>query len=123
MTWLKICGTTSLTDAELSVSFGADALGFIFAESPRRIDLVLAAEIIGALPAEVEKIGVFVSESPARVGEIAARVGLTGVQLQGDESAEQLPEFRQALGDRRIIQTCRRVDCLAAAGQDGWASN
>ena len=87
MTWIKICGTTSLTDAELSVSCGADALGFIFAESPRRIGLVLAAEIIGALPAEVEKIGVFVNESPDRVGEIAARVGLTGAQLQGDESA------------------------------------
>ncbi|MGB8888098.1 MAG: phosphoribosylanthranilate isomerase [Candidatus Korobacteraceae bacterium] len=122
MTWLKICGTTSLTDAELSVSFGADALGFIFAESPRRIDLVLAAEIIGALPAEVEKIGVFVSESPARVGEIAARVGLTGAQLQGDESAEQLAEFRKALGDRRIIQTVQ-ASRLLGEGLDGWASN
>ncbi len=122
MTWIKICGTTSLTDAELSVSCGADALGFIFAESPRRIDLVLAAEIIGALPADVEKIGVFVNESPARVGEIAARVGLTGVQLQGDESAAQLPEFRQALGNRRIIKTVQ-ASRLLAEGQDGWAPN
>ena len=122
MTWIKICGTTSLTDAELSVSCGADALGFIFAESPRRIGLVLAAEIIGALPAEVEKIGVFVNESPARVGEIAARVGLTGVQLQGDESAAQLAEFRRAVGNRRIIKTVQ-ANRLFGEGLDGWASN
>ena len=122
MTWIKICGTTSLTDAELSVSCGADALGFIFAESPRRIGLVLAAEIIGALPADVEKIGVFVNESPDRVAEIAARVGLTGVQLQGDESAAQLPEFRQAVGKRRIIKTVQ-ASRLLAEGQDEWTPN
>lgn len=117
MTWIKICGTTSLTDAELSVSCGADALGFIFAESPRRIDLVLAAEIIGALPAEVEKIGVFVNEVPARVGRIAAQLGLTGVQLHGDESPEQLTEFRKALGNRRIVETLQ-ANRLLSSGQD-----
>ena len=115
MTWIKICGTTSLADAELSVSGGADALGFIFAESPRRIDLLLAAEIIDALPAQVEKIGVFVNETPTRVGRIATQLGLTGVQLQGDELAEQLGEFRQALGDRRIIKTLQANRWLGSA--------
>ena len=64
MTWIKVCGTTNLQDAQLSVSAGADALGFIFAPSPRRIEIAQAAEIVAALPNEVEKIGVFVNESP-----------------------------------------------------------
>jgi phosphoribosylanthranilate isomerase len=121
MTWVKICGTTSLHDAQMSVASGADALGFIFAPSSRRIEVAVAAEIVAALPDGVEKIGVFVNQTPARVTEIATQVGLTGVQLQGDESAEQLPEFRQALGDRKIIKTLQARE-PEAAGQDAIAN-
>ena len=65
MTWVKICGTTSLADAQMSVAAGADALGFIFAASPRQIDADAAAEIVKAVSGEVETIGVFVNESPS----------------------------------------------------------
>lgn len=105
VTWVKICGTTNLRDAQLSVSCGADALGFIFAPSSRRIEVALAADIVGTLPDGIEKIGVFLNESPARVAEIVMQVGLTGVQLHGDESAGQLRELRLALGGRKIIKT------------------
>jgi phosphoribosylanthranilate isomerase len=105
MTWLKICGTTNLQDAQSSVAAGASALGFIFAPSPRRIDVATAAEIISALRSEVEAIGVFVNETPERVAEIADQAGLTGVQLHGDEAAASLPEFRRALEDRKVIKT------------------
>ena len=50
--WVKICGTTNLHDAQLSVAAGADALGFIFAPSPRQVEVAEAAEIIAALPAK-----------------------------------------------------------------------
>ncbi len=85
MTWVKICATTNLRDGQASVAAGANALGFIFAPSTRRIEVRSAADIVAALPAEVEKIGVFVNETPERVAEIAEQVGLTGVQLHGDE--------------------------------------
>jgi len=104
MTWVKICGTTNLQDGQQSVAAGADALGFIFAESPRRASIETAAAIVAALPHEVEAIGVFVNESPEHVAEIAQGAGLRGVQLHGDEAAEQLPEFRRALGERKIIK-------------------
>jgi phosphoribosylanthranilate isomerase len=116
VTWVKICGTTNLRDAQLSVSCGADALGFIFAPSPRRVDAALAAEIVTALPDEVEKIGVFVDESPARVAETAGRVGLTGVQLHGDEAPGQLANFRRALGNRKMIKVLAATELLT--GQD-----
>lgn len=113
MTWIKICGTTSLADAECAVAAGADALGFIFAPSTRGIEPEKAAEIIAALPGQTVKIGVFVNESPARVAELAAWVGLTGVQLHGDEPPGRLAEFRSVLGARKIIKTLQARELLA----------
>ena len=113
MTWVKICGTTNLRDADLAVAAGADALGFIFAPSPRRIDVATATEIIRALPVNVEKIGVFVNETPSRVSEIATQAGLSGVQLHGDEPAERLPDFRAALGERKLIKVLHAGALLA----------
>ena len=66
--WVKVCGTTSLHDARLSVAAGANALGFIFAPSPRRVEVSEAAGIVVALADEVETIGVFVNESPTTRG-------------------------------------------------------
>src|ERR1700726_4259672 len=86
MTWVKICGTTNLEDALTAVEAGADAVGFVFYEkSPRKIDVEAAREIVERLPESVEKVGVFVNESPERVSAIAEEVGLTAVQLHGDE--------------------------------------
>ncbi len=112
--WIKICATTNLDDALASIDAGANALGFIFAESPRQITPESAAEIIAALPPSVEKIGVVVNQTPRRLAELATQIGLTGVQLQGDESANQLPEYRRALGLRKIIKTLQARELLAA---------
>ena len=117
MTWVKICATTSLHDAQMSVAVGANALGFIFAPSSRRIEVEQAGEIIAALPIEIEKIGVFVNESPGRVEDIAERAGLTGAQLHGEEPPEQMAEFRGALGQRRrIIKMLQARELLATDG-------
>jgi phosphoribosylanthranilate isomerase len=110
VTWVKICGTTSLADAQMSVAAGADALGFIFAPSPRHIDTDVAAEIVKAVSGEVETIGVFVNELPSRIAEIARQVGLSGVQLHGDEAAEQLAEFRRELGQPKIIKALSGIN-------------
>jgi phosphoribosylanthranilate isomerase len=116
MTWVKICATTNLRDAQASVGAGANALGFIFAPSPRRIDVETAAEIIAVLPTRLEKIGVFVNEAPERVAGIAEQVGLTGVQLHGDEPAAHLAEYRQKLGSRKLIKTLQARELLADGG-------
>ncbi len=113
MTWVKICATTNLRDAQASVAAGANALGFIFAPSTRQIEAGTAAEIIAALPAGVEKIGVFVNETPEGVAEVAEQVGLSGCQLHGDEPAVLLPEYRRALGGRKLIKTLQVRELLA----------
>ena len=118
MTWVKICATTSLEDARASVAAGANALGFIFAPSTRRITVETAAVITAQLPAEVEKIGVFVNQSPQQVAETAEAAGLTGVQLHGDEPPAQLAGFRQAVGSRRIIKTLQARQLLMEANRE-----
>ena len=114
MTWIKICATTSLDDALASVDAGAGALGFILTESPRRIAPEAAAAIIAALPPSIEKIGVVVNQTPDTLERLANDIDLTGLQLQGDEPAEQLPEYRRALGLRKIIKTLQARELLAA---------
>jgi len=85
MTWIKICGTTNLDDALLAVEAGADALGFVFYEkSPRYVTPELAREIVRELPKEVEAVGVFVNKYEDDILDTAARVGLTAVQMHGD---------------------------------------
>lgn len=90
---VKICGITDLDTALYAVSHGADAIGFVFAESKRRIDPFTAGEISEQLPSNIEKIGVFVNETKERIEEIVLKAKLSMVQLHGDES----PEFCNSL--------------------------
>jgi phosphoribosylanthranilate isomerase len=112
--WIKICATTNLDDAFASIDAGANALGFILTESSRRITAETASQIIAALPPSTEKIGVVVNETPETLAKLVSDIGLTGVQLHGDEPAAQLPEFRRALGLRKIIKTLQARELLAA---------
>jgi phosphoribosylanthranilate isomerase len=81
MTWIKICGITNLEDARIAVEAGADALGFVFhPASPRNVSTVTVKAITASLPAQIEKLGVFVSPT-ANIADTVTRAGLTGVQL------------------------------------------
>ena len=79
--WIKICGNTSLEDAQLAVDAGANAVGFVFAESPRRVTRAEVKAITPHLPKTVEKYGVFVDPTFEEVVEAVIESGLTGVQL------------------------------------------
>ena len=83
-TWIKFCGTTSLDDAMASVEAGANALGFIFAPSKRRVTLEKAQQIIAGLPREVEKIGVFLNAGAKQIRQVVDQVDLSGIQMHGD---------------------------------------
>ena len=83
---VKICGITNLKDASIAVELGAYALGFIFAESPRRITPQKARAIINAIPPFVKTVGVFVNAAPTSIRKMIHDCGLDLVQLQGDES-------------------------------------
>src|SRR5205823_2113454 len=87
--FVKICGTTTEEDALLAVAMGADAVGFIFAPSPRPISPSGVRDIVRRLPPEVLTVGVFRNELPERVVEVVNASGLRGAQLHGRETPEQ----------------------------------
>jgi len=94
MTWIKICGITTLEDAQAAVDAGADALGFVFYEkSPRKVDADTVREIISKLPAEIEKVGIFVDQPASAANTIVEQAGLTCVQIYGYDDAINRGDF------------------------------
>ncbi|MBI4330202.1 MAG: phosphoribosylanthranilate isomerase [Chloroflexi bacterium] len=103
---VKICGITNLEDALMALEAGADMLGFIFAASPRQINLDRAREIIPKLPPGTRTVGVFVDSEIETVRSVAHILQLHRVQLHGAEP----PEYCQALGPGRVIKAFRVRD-------------
>ncbi|HEY3706945.1 MAG TPA: phosphoribosylanthranilate isomerase [Terracidiphilus sp.] len=120
---MKICGNTSLDDARLAVDAGADALGFIFAPSPRQMTAEQVAAITGYLPDFIEKIGVFVDASPEVMVATARRCGLTGVQLHADARAEVPARLRKELGGGLRILRVVHFGVEAAEQAGGYAAD
>jgi phosphoribosylanthranilate isomerase len=96
MTLVKICGITNPGDARVAADAGADAVGLIFAESPRRVGVEEARGISIALPENVIRVGVFVDEEPSEVMRISCEVGLDLAQLHGNEPPETVTALREA---------------------------
>ena len=103
MTRIKICGITNLEDALLAAGLGADALGFIFAPSPRQINSAKAREIIKKIPPFISSVGVFVNEKLEKIRKLADECLLDYIQLHGEES----PEFCRTLLPQKIIKSFR----------------
>ncbi|HEV3388358.1 MAG TPA: phosphoribosylanthranilate isomerase [Solirubrobacteraceae bacterium] len=107
MTKIKFCGITRLEDAELAVANGAWAVGLIFwPKSPRRAQPGAAAEIAAAVKRRAEVVGVFVNPALDYVAEIADGVGLTMVQLHGDEGPAYCAEVARRTGCK-VIKAAR----------------
>src|SRR5919206_1926878 len=107
MAHVKICGITRGEDAELAAALGAWAIGFNFWEgSKRRCDPAVAAGIARALRRRVEPVGIFVNATLDEVAHAAEAIGLTHLQLHGDEG----PAFCTEAGRRtgcRVIKAVR----------------
>ncbi|MGE7764346.1 phosphoribosylanthranilate isomerase [Peribacillus sp. NPDC096540] len=92
--FVKICGIKTLAAAQTAVTFGADFIGFIFAESSRKVQPEMVCEIARNLPAHVKKVGVFANQTEQEVIGNAEIAGLDYIQLHGNEStsfAERMP--------------------------------
>jgi len=100
---VKICGITKQEDAMAAARLGADAVGFVFADSPRKVTLEQAMDIGSKLPPFVARVGLFVNADPAAIREAWGKLSLDLVQLHGDET----PSFCEALNDLRTMKAFR----------------
>ncbi len=114
MTRVKICGIWEPDAARAAAEAGADAVGFVFAPSRRRVTVEQAAALAAILPPFVARVGVFVDETRERILEAVAACGLSAVQLHGDEP----PELCRAL-PVPVIKAVRVADArsLEALGR------
>ncbi|HYM54916.1 MAG TPA: phosphoribosylanthranilate isomerase [Solirubrobacteraceae bacterium] len=100
---IKICGITNLEDAELAVELGAWALGMIFFQgSPRRCSLAEAQRIVARLRRRVELCGVYVNAPLPEVVATGEALGLSMLQLHGEEGPSYCAEARRRTGARVI---------------------
>lgn len=100
---VKICGITNIEDAQTAIEFSADALGFVFAKSPRQITREHARNIVKDLPPFVSPVGVFVDEPINKLKEICVFCNIHIVQLHGNED----PLYLHNLGGYKIIKVFR----------------
>ena len=107
-TLVKICGVTTLDDAQLAVEAGADYLGFNFYKgSSRYIAPLDARRIIAQLPKSVISVGVFVNqETPLDVTRLAEQAQVQAVQLHGSET----PAYCQSVNHPFVIKALRVGD-------------
>ena len=119
MTRIKICGITNMEDALAAAEAGADALGFVFAESPRRVDAKAVSKIVRKLPGQIATVGVFADQSADEVFAIMDGVGLHFAQVHGDLSTpESLPMGETQWGLIRALRVACADDIQAAASDE-----
>lgn len=92
-TRIKVCGITRLKDAEAAVELGVSALGFVFSESPRRIEPQQAQKIITRLPPFIDVVGVFTDEPAEKVMRVLMTCHLSALQFHGKEAPQYLSYF------------------------------
>lgn len=112
---VKICGITRPEDALAAAAAGADAIGLVFAESPRQVTVEQAAAILRVLPPFVTPVALFVDATADAVREVCGPLGIRTVQLHGDEP----PAVAEALADCCLVKAFRigsAADIAAVAG-------
>ena len=121
MTLVKICGITNAGDARVAAEAGADAVGFVLAESPRRVSAEEARRISLGMPENILRVGVFVDEEPAEVLRISREVGLDLAQLHGDETPEAVTAVQQ--GGVKVMKALRVRDAITLEALDRYEAD
>jgi phosphoribosylanthranilate isomerase len=119
---IKICGITSVGDAQAAAEAGADAIGLmLWGPSKRFVTNAKAAEIVRSLPPFVSKVGVFVDPTAEEVFRAVKEIGLDTIQLHGEE----MPEFCRQFAPLKVMKAFRVKDAaslttLTDYNTDAW---
>ncbi len=119
MVRVKICGITNVRDAEAALALGADAIGLVFARSPRKVSIKEAQKITAAVGPWMATVGVFVNADVENLLGIAKACRLSAVQLHGDES----PSYIRRLSGYKVIKAVRVAAASDLTGLDGYPAD
>lgn len=103
---IKFCGLTRPEDAEFAANLGASYVGVIFAGGPRLLTIPRAAEVLGVVPHNVGRVGVFADQSADEIARTAAALRLDVVQLHGSFDPDRVTALRASF-DGEIWAVCR----------------
>jgi phosphoribosylanthranilate isomerase len=117
---IKICGLTCLSDAQLAVAAGADAIGFVFAASPRQVTVEQVAAITRHLPQGPLRVGVFVNASVSELMAAVRTARLDVVQLHGEEPVEIAHELQGVAAVWKVIPMQPDEDAPAVELMRAW---
>ena len=115
-TRIKICGLTRWEDVDLACQLGADAVGVVFAASPRRLGLDRAAELLADVPGFVCRVGVFAGQTLEYVRDAVHRCHLDWAQLCGGESAAFARSMPEGLRVLRVVHVLGPEDVDGVRG-------
>lgn len=115
--FIKICGLKTEQDVDTAVEAGADAIGFVFSASPRRIDAATAARLSRRVPEHVLTVGVFRQEPLGDVRSLATESGIGAIQLHGPEDRAYYDDL--ATGDWTLIRAAAFGDSVPRCGEFG----
>ena len=107
MTRIKICGITNLEDARIAINAGCDALGFIFAESLRKINIENASYMLKIIPPFINCVSVFANQPVQYISEVLKNCPFDTWQFHGEEDPHFLLHFKP---HKKIIKTVRIKD-------------
>lgn len=99
---IKICGIRDLKTAHVAIEAGATAIGFVFAESPRRVAPDLAGEIARELPDDIERIGVFRHSDLKDLEFVLEQIDLTAIQVHRAEALPLVLHGREVIPGVRV---------------------
>lgn len=109
MTKVKICGLKRKEDIEYVNKYLPDYIGFVFAESKRRVSVELAESLKKNLSPEIKTVGVFVNEDLESLLETIKRLSLDCVQIHGDESSMYIEALKEKLKGERKIEIWKAI--------------
>ena len=91
---IKICGLTRVEDVQAAVEAGADAIGFVFTASPRRISIDKAIELSTYVPGGVLRVGLFLDQDRSEIESVTGSVPLDILQFHGNETEQECDRFK-----------------------------
>ncbi len=104
MVKIKICGLRRFEDIEIVNKYKPDYIGFVFADSPRKITYDLACQLKANLDSKIKSVGVFVNEDVDTIAELCRNGIIDAVQLHGEEDESYICELKEKTDNVEVIR-------------------